>query len=295
MVSNLILSPGFLIITRQTLTTNPRFYVNTYTKKSQWDKPTAPALPPQDDAPAGPPPSYTPGDKPAATDTKKNPYLDTTSDESEDAKYARQLQAEEDARARSAAPGGSAASYLNPGGASPAAGSPSPYPNQLPPRPLSSNGDKSRSGGLLGKIFGGSKKPSYGGGQQGYGGGGGYGQPAPYGSPSPYGQPGYGAPSPYGQPAYGGYPPQGPGYGGYPPQQMGYGGGGYGGGYPQQQYGRPAKSGGGGLGAAGGAALGLGAGVIGGALLMDAIDDHQQEAYQEGYRKLCPFEPHDVE
>lgn len=35
----------------------------------------------------------------------------------------------------------------------------------------------------------------------------------------------------------------------------------------------------------GGAALGAGAGLVGGMLLMDAIDDNQQEAYQEGYRK----------
>ncbi|KAK8006443.1 WW domain protein [Apiospora marii] len=46
---------------------------------------------------------------------------------------------------------------------------------------------------------------------------------------------------------------------------------------------RPQKSGGGGMGMAGGAALGLGAGVIGGALVADAWNDHEQEAYAEGY------------
>ena len=38
------------------------------------------------------------------------------------------------------------------------------------------------------------------------------------------------------------------------------------------------------MGLAGGA-LGLGAGVLGGALIADAINDHEQEAYQEGYGK----------
>lgn len=45
----------------------------------------------------------------------------------------------------------------------------------------------------------------------------------------------------------------------------------------------PQKSGGGGMGMAGGAALGLGAGVIGGALVADAWNDHEQDAYAEGY------------
>lgn len=252
----------------------PRFYVNTFTKKSQWDKPTEPARPPEDEAPAGPPPSYTPGDKPAPTDTKKNPFTNND-EESEDAKLARKLQAEEDAKARgsSSAAGGAAASYMAGGGSS---SSPAPYPNQLPPRPGSSNSaEKSR--GLLGKIFGGGKNKisSH---QQGgaYPGGMGYGQPA-YGAPSPYGQPGYGGYPPQ-QPAYGGYPPPGAGYGGYPPQ------GAYGG-YPppQQAYGRPGRTGGGGMGAMGGAALGGAAGLVGGMMLMDAIDDNQQEAYAEGY------------
>ena len=41
---------------------------------------------------------------------------------------------------------------------------------------------------------------------------------------------------------------------------------------------------------AGGALLGAGAGLVGGALLMNAFDDHeqfeQQQAYQQGERKL---------
>jgi hypothetical protein len=36
---------------------------------------------------------------------------------------------------------------------------------------------------------------------------------------------------------------------------------------------------------AGGAALGLGGGLIGGMLLEDAIHDHDQSVYQEGYGK----------
>jgi hypothetical protein len=37
------------------------------------------------------------------------------------------------------------------------------------------------------------------------------------------------------------------------------------------------------MGAMGGAALGLGAGVLGGALIADAIDDNQDAAYADGY------------
>ena len=87
-----------------------------------------------------------------------------------------------------------------------------------------------------------------------------------------YGQPAYGQPA-YGQPAYGG----GPGYGGYPPQQQQY--------YQQQQ--RPQKSGG--LGTMGGAALGLGGGLIGGMLLEDAIQDHDQNEYNQGYGAFLPL------
>lgn len=242
----------------------PRFYVNTLTKKSQWDKPTEPARAESAGDAAAPPPVYTPGDKPAPTDTKQNPYVNNN--ESEDAKLARRLQEEEDAKAR-ASPAGAAASYGGGGFSSP------PYPDQLPPR--SDDGNKSR--GLIGKIFGG-KKPNSGG---GYPGAGGYGQPPQYA-----GQPAYGA-----QPPYAGYPQQG-GYGAGYPQQGGYyqqgppPGGYYGGGgnyAPQQAYGRPGRAGGGGLGAAGGAALGLGGGLIGGMLLENAIENHDQAEYQQGF------------
>lgn len=112
---------------------------------------------------------------------------------------------------------------------------------QLPARDAQKKGGLS---GLLGKFGGKHSSPQQ---QQGYGGG--------YGGQPQYAQQGgYG-----GYPQQGGYPPQ-QGYGGYPPQ------GGYGGGYQQA----PAKKGG--LGAAGGAALGLGGGLVGGALLADAFE-----------------------
>lgn len=276
------------------LTNTFRFYVNTYTKKSQWDKPTEAARPPGgDDAPPGPPPAYHGGGvNTNPTDAKSNPFASQStgnsnygqsSTESDEA-LARRLQEEENVRSRGSG-GGAAASYLN----TPSSASNSYPDQQLPARPVSgagSAGEKSR--GLLGKLFGGSSsKNKYGSGQSYGGGGGGYGG---YGSPAPQQgyyppQQGYGG---GGYPQQGGYPPQGGYYGG--PQQ------GYGGGYgQQQQYGRPQKSGGGGMGAMGGAALGLGAGVIGGALIADAVDDHedheQQEAYQDGYRKLNELTP----
>ncbi len=78
----------------------------------------------------------------------------------------------------------------------------------------------------------------------------------------------------------------GGGGGGY--GQPAYGGGGYGGGYQQQpMYAQqpPKKSGGMGM----GGALALGAGgLIGGALIADAINDNEQDAYQEG-EQYCVY------
>ncbi|KAK1775599.1 hypothetical protein QBC45DRAFT_445064 [Copromyces sp. CBS 386.78] len=263
------------------------FYVNTYTKKSQWEKPTEPAVPPRDEfAPAGPPPSYSAGDSKPVSDSKtshnNNPYDNPSnraggshSYEDEDARLARQLQAEEDARAAAAAN----QRAHTPSG--PGQQSSSPFPSQLPPRPDANDRGSGSKGSFLGKIFGaaGKVKPSGGSSSHGYGGGG---YPAQGHSPAPYGQqqPMYGQQGP--PVGYGGYPQQG-GYGGYPPQQgyapqQGY--------YQQQQaYGRPGRSGGGGggMGMMGGAALGLGAGVLGGALIADAVNDHDQEIYQDGY------------
>jgi len=233
-----------------------RFYVNIYTKKSQWDKPTEPIYPPpNDDSPPGPPPGYT-GDGRRSADLKQNPY-DTSSGET-DAEMAARLQREEDERAREGS--GSRGAMPLPGG--PGSGS---YQQDLPPR------DQKRGlfSKLLGKTGGGSSS-SYGQQQypqQQYGGG--YPPQQQYGGYPPQGYP------PQGYPPQG-YPPQG-----YPPQgygQPGYSGG-YGGGYQQQQA-PPKKSG---IGAGGAAALGLGGGLIGGMLLEDAIQDHDQSEYNQGY------------
>ncbi|KAG6039367.1 hypothetical protein E4U41_002757 [Claviceps citrina] len=267
------------------------FYVNVYTKKSQWEKPTAPVFPVDENAPSGPPPGYEAGKTaPVATDTKKNPYENPTDEktgtvphgpagEEEDARLAARLQAEEDARAARGGPappagygvGGSADSYAQgyPGSQHPQQQQQQQqqqFPSDTPPR------DDSRSrgaGGILGKLFGKGKHSQH---QQNY-----YSSPPPQQGPPPMGG-GYG---------YGGYPQQA--YGAYPQQaygQPGYGGGAYGppGGYQQQQVpGRKPGMGGMGMGLAGGA-MGLGAGVLGGALIADAIHDHDQEEYMQGYQ-----------
>ncbi|KAF2660177.1 hypothetical protein K491DRAFT_94122 [Lophiostoma macrostomum CBS 122681] len=85
------------------------FFVNIHTKKSQWDKPTSPAYP-AGEAPDAPPPSYAPPADGQRLSSEKsrlgtnNPYAGTggTSSQnlSEDEKLARQLQEEEEARAR---------------------------------------------------------------------------------------------------------------------------------------------------------------------------------------------------
>ncbi|MCJ1455483.1 hypothetical protein MMC28_005838 [Mycoblastus sanguinarius] len=248
------------------------FYVNTYTKQSQWDRPTSPVYPSSSGGPPpGAPPSYTGGSTTYPAGTTPSPYpqekghlgtnnpysgpaggMGSNQNIDEDARYAAQLQAEEDARAKAAgrplsADRGESDSYY---GGGQMGGQGNYDQQQLPPREAAKKGGL---GGLLSK-FGGkhgtSPQP-----QQGYGGG--YGQQSQYGQ-----QQGYG----------GGYQPQ-QGYGGYPPQQgYGYGGpppGQYGG-YPPQAAAAPAKKHG--LGTAGGAALGLGGGLLGGALLADAFE-----------------------
>ncbi|KAG5948736.1 hypothetical protein E4U53_006167 [Claviceps sorghi] len=268
----------------------PRFYVNVYTKKSQWEKPTAPVFPVDENAPPEPPPGYDAGkNAPVATDVKKNPYENPTDDktgtvphgragEDEDAKLAAKLQAEEDAMARGgpappAGYGGAADSYAQAGhpGSQPP---PPPFPSDLPPR------DESRGrsgGGILGKLFGKGKNQQQGhaSSPSGSGSGSGYGYGAYSPQPPPQGY--YSSPPPQ---QYGGYPQQG--YGGYP--QQGYAQPGYGGAYPQQQAPgkKPGMGGAMGMGLAGGA-LGLGAGVLGGALIADAIHDHDQSEYMQGY------------
>lgn len=256
-----------------------RFFVNLHSGKSQWEAPEGPARPEGQHAPpSGPPPSYEqsgPGNPAAvasAGDTKRplssnNPYYNdnnqastaTTPSIDEDARLAARLQAEEDARAGTKSPAatrGSAADFYNE--------APPPQAGYAPPRPSSSSqspvfqGEQSKSRGFLSKLIGKSSGSSHGG----------------YGSPRPpqYGYQGY----PQGGYPPGGYPPQPPaGYGypgyGYPPQGV------Y---YPPQQQAPPRKSG---MGAGAAAALGVGGGLIGGALLADAIEDHDESVYDAGY------------
>jgi len=233
------------------------FYVNTYTKKSQWDKPTEPVY--GDDAPAGPPPGYDPASA-KATGPEKGGANSTHDDEA----LARKLQAEEQARAGGSTNRGASDSYYQ-GGSSqnPPYGqtgstygqsggaygqSSSPY-GQSPASPQAAQGGDQKRGffsKFTNKLGGSSSQrppQQYGGGYQSQG----------Y-PPQQYGQP-------YGQQ----YPQQG--Y--YPPQ----------GGYQQQ-----GRQGGGGMGA-GGMLLGAGAGLVGGALLMDAMEDHDQNEYNEGYEQ----------
>ncbi|GJD02128.1 WW domain-containing protein [Colletotrichum higginsianum] len=165
-----------------------------------------------------------------------------------------------------------------------------PYENQSStPQPYGAGGSNTPAraqeargksgGGFLGKLLGKAKT----GGMGGLGGSSSHAQPHYGGYPQ---QQQYGGYPP--QQQYGGYPPSsstGPGYGapgGYGMQGGGYGGYGRGmGGMGGMGGGR--KPGGGGMGMAGGMALGAGAGLLGGALIADHINDEQQEAYADGY------------
>jgi len=234
------------------------FFVNIYTKKSQWDRPTEPIYPSDHDGgpPPGPPPGYSHGDARPLTAEKtglssNNPYAaggGSSHDLSEDEKLARQLQDEENARAHggSAKPGsrGAADGYYQEQQHAPGYGQ-QPYgqqqygqeqygQEQYGQQQYGQPGVQPKSKGgflgkLLGKAGGSSSKP-----------------PQQYGQQ--YGQP-------YGQP-----------YG----QQPGYGG--YGQGYPQQQMGQPGRKPGG-LGTGGALALGAGGGLLGGVLLGEAMGD----------------------
>ncbi|KAM0199964.1 hypothetical protein ACHAPA_001156 [Fusarium lateritium] len=275
------------------------FYVNVYTKQSQWEKPTVPVFPADDGAPGGPPPGYEGGNSHIPTDTKKNPYEDPHahsaggSYQDEDAKLAAKLQAEEDARARGG-PGGPNVPAGYGASSSPYPQDNNPYsqqqhsqqqqgggayPSELPPRDRGA-----KSGGFLGKLLGKGKQMAashqqqqqggYGGSHGGYGGG--YPQQQQYAQQS-HGFPGHGPPMGYGaQPHYGGGYGAPGGYGGYG-GAPGYGGGGMMGGGGR-------KPGGGGMGMMGGAAMGAGAGLLGGAMIANAMDDDdERDAYQDGY------------
>jgi hypothetical protein len=259
-----------------------RFYVNIYSKKSQWERPTQPVFPAdRDSPPPGAPPGYMGGNNPYSnvSDKKINPYDDHRSSGSsspnnieEDARLAARLQAEENARAHTR--GNAMQDYAN---------TPLPpmsSPAQLPPR------EEKR--GLFSKLLGKShSQPQHGHGgypQHGYPEHGylehGHHEHGHHGHG--HAEHGHGA---YPQHGYGGYPPQGV-YGGYPPQ--GYGG--YGG-YAHEP---PRRTGGGGLGMAGGAALGLGAGVLGGVLLEEAIQNNDQNEYDQGYGTNIPISTFDL-
>jgi len=229
---------------------NEWFYVNLHTKASQWDKPTEPAYAaPTGGPPPGAPPGYDHGAS-RTTGPEKGGYGNDPyghSNMSEDERYARKLQEEENASR------GMSDSYYQQGssapqyGQSPAYGqsagygqspgygqSSSPYGQQQ--QQLPAREEKSR--GLLGKLT-----SKLGGGSS---------------SARPYGQQGYP------QQQYGGYP-----------QQQAYG---YQQGYAQQQ---PQKQHHG-MGAGGGALMGAGAGLVGGALLADAFEDHGGDGGDDG-------------
>ncbi|QIX01523.1 hypothetical protein AMS68_007040 [Peltaster fructicola] len=178
-----------------------------------------------------------------------------------DEAIARRLQAEENQRAQGAgsttADRGQADSYYNNSAPYSQSGSTGQaygqsgssgqvYGQQTSPQTTSPQDGKKgllgKVGGLLGGKLGGSRPPQQAYGQQSYGHQG------------------------YGQQGYGQYPPQ-QGYGGYPPQQ-GYGG------YAAPAAAPPRRSGLGGMGALGGAGLGVGAGLLGGVLLGEAMEDH---------------------
>lgn len=249
-----------------------RFYVNIYTRKSQWDRPSSPVYPPSASAdvvpPDGPPPpSYGSAGSAQKESTNSNakydPYGGQPSNSYDkpnnaniesDAAMAARLQAEEDelARGRAGAGSGAAGSANQRNAMNDYMNTPMPpttgtnYADQeLPPR--------EKKAGLLGRLMGGGKHAS---GQQQQQ----YPQQQQYDSQQQ--QPGYGP----GYPPAQQYPPGG--YANYAPQ--GYAPQGY---APVTGAGRASRPG---MGAAGGAALGLGGGLLGGMVLGHALDggDH---------------------
>ncbi|KNG45683.1 hypothetical protein TW65_07577 [Stemphylium lycopersici] len=235
---------------------NEWFYVNTYTKQSQWEKPTEPVYPPGEAPPSGAPPNYAPpasgamGGLPTGGSEKgsfgsNNPYANMNEDE----KLARRLQEEEQSRA-----GGHSNDYYNhPGQSQPpqyggyGQPSPSPYPQeQHHDAQTQEKGSKSK--GLLGKILGKATGSSHSSSSHGY----------------PQQQHGYGQPG-YGHAGGGGY------YGGGYGRPVGGGmpmGGGMGGRRP----------GGGGM---GGMALGAGGGLLAGGLIGSAMAGDDGDTYIE--------------
>ncbi len=115
------------------------FYVNTYTKTSQWDRPTSPVYPNSADAPpSGAPPGYdhSSGYNTGPEKGGNNPFSSQQNSTESDEAYARRLQEEENQRASSSR--GQSDSYYGSGSGAPQApqygqGS-SSYDQQLPAR-----------------------------------------------------------------------------------------------------------------------------------------------------------------
>ncbi|KAF7593160.1 hypothetical protein BBP40_011873 [Aspergillus hancockii] len=216
---------------------NQWFFINLRTGKSQWDLPQGPAEQELHAPPSEPPPSYE-DSEPTNSSTlhganekkslgSNNPYNQAGAENNtlnSDARLASQLQAEEDARARSSrSPGqqpqaGAAADYYTEMSRPQSVG----YQSSSVTQPQSSASEQRRSKGFLSKLMG---KSSSGSGM-------GFGRPSSQPPPQPYGYP---------QGGYGGYPQQPAGYG-YPPNaaQPGY--------YPGAA--QPARRQGGGMGTA---------------------------------------------
>ena len=275
------------------------FYVNVYTKQSQWEKPTEPVYPlSQGDAPppSGPPPGYEPGPGLAPTDSKTNPFATSTTPNSDvasgsksqteqDAELARKLQEEENARA-----GGAAASFYNQGNPEYGVGAPDhgqyrqggTFPEQLPPRPEEKG---KKSGGFLGKLLSKAQEKVAAGGHGSSHGYSGY----PGGSHGGYGAHG----------THSGGLPFGGGHGGHGGLPFGgsHGGGHgmpFGGGHGSYGHHGPKKSsamGGAAAGAAAGAALGVGAGLVGGALVADAVMDSHEDGFGKSFPPIDQYHP----
>ncbi|KAK8043852.1 hypothetical protein PG994_012690 [Apiospora phragmitis] len=209
------------------------FYVNLYTKKSQWDKPTSPAEDPNAAAtPSVPSPSQTTSEKPTA-----------------EREFAEQTPAVDLATRPGAAP-------------------PSPAHSGEKGAPAAAQKTK---GSFFNKIVGTFQEKTKGAfpqqqqqhQQQGY-----------YSSPPPQQQGYYGGPPQamqQQQPQYYGQPPQGDYYGAPAVQQQQYQRA------PEQPVDKKK-----GMGAMGGAAVGVGAGLLGGALIAGAMSHGNEEAYEEG-------------
>ncbi|EDU46328.1 WW domain containing protein [Pyrenophora tritici-repentis] len=234
------------------------FYVNTYTKQSQWEQPTQPAHAPGDAPPPGAPPGYSHpgsgavgGQSTGASEKgsfgSNNPYANISDDEA----FARKLQEEENARANAHADAsrGQSNDYYNnqSGQVQPpqygAYGQQNPYVQGQYQEQQTQDKSSSKGKGFLGKLLG---KAS--------------------GSSSSHQQPqqvGYGQPA-YGHAGAGGY------YGGGHGQPMG-------GGMPMAGGRRP---GGGGMGM-GGMALGAGGGLLAGGLMGSAMAGDGGDTYVE--------------